>query len=180
MKFNISQYHLMGETGILTDRDHVELIEGEIIEMSPIGTGHAVCVNRLARILFWSLSDEITISVQNPVCLSNFSEPEPDFAILKGQPENYENQHPEPEDILALIEVSDSTVDYDRTRKAPLYGRHQIRELWIIDLNAQVIEVYRSPSSNGYQQIQILQQGQSVEFEALPNILIKVTWILPI
>jgi len=178
-KFTISQYYLMSETGILTENDRVELIEGEILEMSPIGTGHAVCVNRLAKVLFSSLSDEITISVQNPVRLSNFSEPEPDFAILKGQPEDYESKHPEPEDILVLIEVSDSTIEYDRTTKAPLYARQKIHELWIIDLNALVVEVYRFPSPEGYQQIQVFRQDQSIAFEAFPNILIEVAKILP-
>ncbi len=176
-KFTVAQYYRMSEAGILTPRDRVELIEGEIVEMSPIGTRHAVCVNRLARILFASLSDEITISVQNPVRLNNFSEPEPDFALLKGQPEDYSGRHPGPEDIFTLIEVSDSTLEYDRARKATLYAREGIRELWIVDLGASALEVYRSPSPEGYRQVRVLQRSQSVALEACPETAIAIAQI---
>lgn len=177
-KFTTEQYHQMVEAGILTQRDRVELIEGEIIQMAAIGRNHAVCVNRLTRLFTRTLPLEVTVQVQNPIQLSDASEPEPDFAILRGQPGDYLAAHPSPEDILALVEVSDSTLVYDRTVKAPLYARAGIQELWIVALEVLAIAVYRLPGPAGYGEVQTMCRGQSLAFQAFPEISFTVEQLL--
>ncbi len=178
LKFTTEQYHQMGESGILTPCDRVELIEGEIVQMSPMGSRHAGCINRLNQLLSASLASQAIVSVQTPVSLSDYSEPQPDFAILKPRQDFYVEEHPRPQDVLVLVEVSDSTIDYDRTEKAPLYARSGIQELWIVDLNALAIEVYRSPSPDGYQDVRVLQKGQSLAFQAFPDAVFTVEQLL--
>lgn len=177
-KFTVEQYYQMVVSGILTECDRVELIEGEIVQMSPIGRNHAVCVDRLTRVFARALPEEVTLRVQNPVRLSDRSEPEPDFAILRGQPGDYLSGHPMPKDVLVLIEVSDSTIEYDREVKAPLYAREGIPELWIIDLNEFKIEVYRTPSPAGYQDVRTFHREQFLAFQAFPAIFFKVEQLL--
>ena len=193
-KFTADQYYQMAESGILTQRDRVELIEGEIIQMAAIGKNHAVCVDRLTELFVLAFSSQALIRVQNPVRLSNYSEPQPDFAILRLRQDFYLDGHPQPEDVLAVVEVSDSsidqrsaagsavrrrsTADYDRGVKAPLYAGEGIQELWIIDLNVLAVEVYRLPSSQGYQQVQTFQRGESVAFQAFPNVSFQVEQLL--
>jgi len=177
-KFTADQYYQMAESGILTQRDRVELIEGEIIQMAAIGKSHAVCVDRLTELFVLTFSSQALIRVQNPVRLSNYSEPQPDFAILRLRQDFYLDGHPQPEDVLAVVEVSDSSIDYDRGVKAPLYAGEGIQELWIIDLNVLAVEVYRLPSSQGYQQVQTFQPGESVAFQAFPNVSFQVEQLL--
>lgn len=177
-KFTTEQYHQMAEAGILTQRDRVELIAGEIIQMAAIGRNHAVCVDRLNQVFVKALPSEGTVRVQNPVRLNDSSEPEPDFAILRGQPAEYLVEHPGPEDVLALVEVSDSTLVYDRTVKAPLYAREGVQELWIVDLEALAVEVYRSPGPAGYGEVQTMGRGQSLAFQAFPEISFTVEQLL--
>ncbi len=177
-KFTVEQYHQMAASGILTERDRVELIEGEIVQMSPIGRKHAVCVDRLTVLFVMALASKVMIRAQNPVRLSDNSEPEPDFAILRGQPGDYLAEHPKPKDVIALVEVSDSTIQYDRETKAPLYAREGIQELWIVDLNELVIEVYRSPSLTGYQNLKTFRRGESLAFQAFPDTLFEVDRLL--
>ncbi len=177
-KFTVEQYHQMAASGILTERDRVELIEGEIVQMSPTGRKHAVCVDRLNRVFVQTLPEAVTLRVQSCVRLSDNSEPEPDFAVLQGQPGDYLVGHPRPKDVIALVEVSDSTIQYDRETKAPLYAREGIQELWIVDLNELAIEVYRSPSSTIYQNLQTFQRGESLAFQAFPDMLFEVERLL--
>ena len=169
LKFTTEQYHQMGESGILTPRDRVELIEGEIVQMSPIGRKHAACVDTLMELFVMTLSSKARVRAQNPIQLGDFSEPEPDFAILRKRADIYLEGHPKPQDILALVEVSDSTIDYDRAEKAPLYARAGIQELWIVDLNELTIEVYRVPAPDGYKDVRVLQKGQPLAFQAFPE-----------
>ena len=177
-QFTVEQYYRMAETGILTPADRVELIEGEVVQMSPIGPRHASCVGRLTGLFVTTLGPQAIVFPQNPVRLNDYSEPQPDLAILKPRSDYYAEAHPQPADVLALIEVSDSTVKSDRTTKALLYARVGIRELWIVDLNALAIEVLRSPSPEGYQDVQTLKPGQSLVFQALPETTFKVEQIL--
>lgn len=177
-KFAVWQYYQMLESGILTEQDRVELIEGEIVQMSPIGPKHAACGNRLQMLFSRALPAGVFVASQYPVRLSDVSEPEPDLALLRGEPEDYENGHPGPADVLALIEVSVSTIEFDRTVKAPLYARSGIRELWILDLSALALEVYRSPSPAGYQQVRVYRRGQSIALQALPEIAFEVEVLL--
>ena len=164
----------MAEAGILTPDDRVELIEGEIVQMSPMGSRHAACIKRLTQLFVATLQMQAIVSVQTPVRLSDYSEPEPDFAILKSRSDFYATQHPQPADVFALVEVSDSTLQFDRGTKAVLYAREGIEELWIIDLNASSVEVYRSPSSEGYRDVQVLQKGELVAFQAFAEMTFRV------
>lgn len=167
-QFTVAQYHQMLDTGILTERDRVELLQGEIVEMSPIGRQHAACVDRLTELLIKALGNRAIVRVQNPIQLGSGSEPQPDFAILRRRPDFYANGHPQPQDIFALIEVSDTTADFDRTVKIPLYAQNNIAEVWIVDLRAEVVQQYWEPSES-YQQVQILRRGQSFKFQAFPD-----------
>jgi Uma2 family endonuclease len=173
-KFTVSQYHQMIETGILTDGDRVELLQGEIIEMSPIGMQHAACVDRLTELLVKKLGDRAIVRVQNPIQLSTRSEPQPDFAILQRRSDFYANRHPQPQDVFALIEVSDTKIEFDRTVKVPLYAKDNVAEVWIVDLNAKAVQIYREPSETGYQQVKTLRRGQSLSFQAFTDLQLTV------
>lgn len=168
-RFTISQYHQMSEAGILSENDKVELINGEIIEMSPIGRRHAACVDRINRLFSNILGIKVIVRVQNPILLNNLSEPEPDIALLKPRADFYESGHPQPQDIFLLIEVADSSIEYDRDVKIPLYTSSGITEVWLVDIYQQVIIVYRYPSENGYRDIQILSRGEKLSISAFPE-----------
>ncbi len=172
-KFTIEQYHKMVESGILTEDDRVELIRGEIIDMSPIGTKHAACVNRLVNLL----GKGVILAAQNPVALNNNSEPQPDVALLKPRDDFYATAHPQPQDIFLLIEVSDSTVMYDREEKIPLYAEANIIEVWLVDINEQIVEVYQQPTAARYQLMQKFASGQTLSIKAFPNVNINVNEI---
>lgn len=176
-KFTVQQYHKMVESGILTENERVELIRGEIVEMSPIGTKHAACVNRLVNLLVQLLGKFVIVGAQNPVSLNDNSEPQPDVVLLKPRDDFYENAHPQPEDIFLLIEVADRTVIYDRQEKIPLYAQANINEVWLVDINAQVVEVYQQPTTTGYQQIQKFTSCQTLSIPSFPDVNITVNEI---
>lgn len=168
-KFTIENYHKMAESGILTEDDRVELIRGEIVEMSPIGRRHAACVRRLAK-LFSELNQRAIVDTQNPVELSDRSEPQPDVTLLQPHPDFYEAGHPQPQDIFLLVEVADTTVETDRNVKISLYAESGISEVWLVDINEQCVEIYRDPLSTGYQNVQKFQRCQTLSIQAFPNI----------
>jgi Uma2 family endonuclease len=172
--FTVDEYYRMAEAGILTADDRVELIEGEIVEMSPIGSPHAGQVNHLNSILTTRLGGRAIVSVQNPVRLSQRSEPQPDLAILRPRDDSYRRSHPGPADILLIIEVMDTTVEMDRRVKAPLYARAGVRETWLLDVNAERIEAYRAPTPEGYRDVRVLRRGESVTPEAFPDLTFSV------
>ncbi|MGB3495129.1 MAG: Uma2 family endonuclease [Elainellaceae cyanobacterium] len=177
-KFTVGQFHQMMESGILTDGDRVELLQGEIIEMSPIGRQHAACVDRVNELLVRELGSRAIVRVQNPIQLSTKSEPQPDFAILQRRSDFYANGHPQPSDVFALIEVSDTTLEFDRTVKVPLYAQNNIAEVWMIDLNAEAVQTYREPDVSGYQQLQTFRRGQAIAFQAFTDIQFTVDQLL--
>ncbi|QLE56203.1 Uma2 family endonuclease [Nostoc sp. TCL26-01] len=172
-KFTVQQYHKMIESGILTEDDRVELIRGEIIEMSPIGTKHAACVNRLINLLVQLLGKQVVVAAQNPVALNDNSQPQPDVALLKPRDDFYATAHPQPQDILLLIEVADSTIIYDREEKIPLYAAANILEVWLVDINEQIVEVYQQPIATGYQHIQKFDCGETLSIPGFPDV--KIT-----
>ena len=176
--FTVQDYHRMIETGILTESDRVELIRGEIVEMASIGAKHAAGVNRLNRLFFKKFGDQVLVAVQNPVEVDEKSEPEPDIALLRPREDFYASAHPTPDDVFLLIEVSDSTIRYDRTIKIPLYAEDNIAEAWIVDVNAELVEVYRQPSATGYRSLQTLTRGQSIQLLAFPEVSIAIDEIL--
>jgi Uma2 family endonuclease len=170
----------MAEAGILKAQDRVELIEGEILQMAAVGVKHAATVKRLNRLFYQRLDDRVLIGVQDPVQLSETSEPQPDLALLKPREDYYATGHPQLPDLFLLVEVADSTVDYDRTIKMPLYAKVGVPEAWLIDLVSRTIEVYRKPQNSGYQSLVILQADEFLSIEACPDILFAVNEILGI
>ncbi len=149
--FTIDEYTQMAEVGILTEDNRIELIKGDILDMSPIGTKHAACLKHLNRLLSMrNIEDKVIIQVQDPIQLPNDSEPEPDLAIIKYRDDFYAAHHPYPEDILLVIEVADSSLQYDHEVKLPVYAEANIPEVWIVNLNDQRLEVYTEPKTSNY------------------------------
>ena len=164
---SVADYHKMAAIGILPDRG-IELIDGEIIEMSPTGSRHLSCVNTLNEILIEALRRSVIISIQNPISLGPFSEPEPDIVILKRKPSKYADALPEAEDVLLLIEVADSSVAYDREVKMKLYAQHLIPEYWLVDLSESRLEVYTDPVDDYYRTRSFFKKGESVVAQLVP------------
>ena len=176
--FTVQEYHLMGEAGILGEDDRVELIEGEIVQMAAIGTHHATCVRRLIR-QFRQLPEESAIlDIQNPIQLTERTEPQPDLVLLQPRADYYETAHPMPSEVLLLVEVSDSTVDFDRDVKVPNYARCGIQEVWLWDLEVNCLEVYRFPTADGYTSMQKFERGEMVSPLAFPEFEVSVDAIL--
>jgi Uma2 family endonuclease len=168
-RFTVDDYYRMAETGILTPQDRVELIDGEIYEMSPIGDRHAMAVNRANMIFARGLGDKVVVAVQNAARLDMYSEPQPDVVLIRPRENFYGKQHPRPEDVLLFIEVSDTTLRFDQNIKLPVYARSRIRELWIVDLNNDVIRVHRKPKGKTYLSVEVRARGESVSPEAFPD-----------
>ncbi len=177
-KFTVGQYHQMIESGILTDRDRVELLNGEIIEMSPVGRRHAACVDRLTELLILRLASKAIVRTQNPIRLSDDSEPQLDIAILRRRDDFYATGHPQPADIFLVIEVVDTTIEFDREIKIPTYAQEQIPIVWLVDLNAEVVEVFQEPTAQGYRNSQRFQAGQMLTIPNFSEIQIGVDQIL--
>ena len=171
---SVTEYHRMGEVGILGERDRVELIEGELVAMSPIGSYHVGTVITLTQSLSQAVGNRALVSVQNSVRLDDFSEPEPDFALLRQRPDHYRDALPRPADILLLIEVADTSLNYDRAVKRALYARHAIPEFWIINLSAGEVEVCRGPTADGYASLQRFGRDGGVEPVLLPGVRIEL------
>jgi Uma2 family endonuclease len=176
--FTVAEYHQMIEAGVLKEDDRVELLNGEIIEMSPIGPRHASHVDRLVNILPPKLKGKAILRVQSPILLSDYSEPQPDLALLKPRADFYVGGHPTPADVLVVIEVSDSTVEKDRRAKIPSYAQAGIPESWLIDLVEDRIEVHSKPYNGVYQEVRIIQRGQKVISNSLPQLKLKADEIL--
>src|ERR1700758_654902 len=166
--FNVTEYNLMGERGILSEDDRVELIEGEILKMSPIGSRHAACVDRLNLLLVRLASQRAIIRVQNPIQLSDYSEPQPDVALLKPRNDFYAEGHPLPADVLLGVEVADTSLESDKYVKLPLYARADIAEVWIVNLLENIVEVYTDPVGDLYKQIRTAKRGESLTLQSTP------------
>lgn len=161
-QFTVEDYERMREVGILHEDDRVELLDGEVRAMSPIGPFHASIVNLLAMLLTRQLGDNAIVSSQNPIQLNDYSEPQPDIAILQPRVDYYAAAHPRPDDILIVIEVSDSSLEYDRTEKLPRYAIAGIPEVWIIDVGKKTIEQHTQPRTNRYHEVRLFEQGEQV------------------
>ena len=176
--FTVDEYHRMGEAGIFTEDDRVELIEGEIVQMSPIGNRHAACVDRACYFLNSALKDRALVSIQNPVRLDNYSEPQPDVIVLKPREDFYARTGRGPEDVLLMIEVSDTTLRYDSNIKVPLYAASGVPEVWVEDLQNDVILVYRDPSHRLYQTTLTRRHGETITCLAFPDVTLAVNDLL--
>ena len=177
-RFTVEEYHRMGEAGILREDDRVELIDGEIVEMTPIGSRHAACVTRLNQLLVRALGDRAIVSVQNPTSIPPHSQPQPDVMVLRPRPDFYAKAHPEPEDVLVVVEVADTSLPFDRTVKVPLYARAGVREVWVIDLAGEVVEVLRRPGAGGYADLQRHARGDRLDCQAFPDVVLTVDDVL--
>ena len=149
-KLNVAEYYRMAEAGILGPAQRCELIEGEVIDMAPIGSRHGGAVKYLIFALTRAVGSQAVVSAQDPVGLSPFSEPQPDLALLRPRADFYRSDHPRPEDVLLLVEVADTSLRYDLEVKVPLYARHGIAEVWVLDLAGMRVHVLRRPGANGY------------------------------
>ena len=168
--FSVSEYALMVAAGVLSEDDRVELIEGEVIKMSPIGSRHAACVRRLDTLLNRQLGEAAIVSAQCPIRLNDFSEPQPDIALLLPRPDFYEHQHPMPEDVMLVIEVAETSVEYDRNIKMPLYARAGVTEAWLINLSKHIIEVFTQPLNGKYKKSLKLKRGESLISQTIPDL----------
>ena len=177
-RFNISDWHQMGKQNLFLPDARMELIEGEIIDMVPIGTSHAGCVSWLNHFFVTQVAGSAIVKVQDPVQLGNFSEPQPDLMILRPEPHFYRKRHPTSVDVLLLIEVAESTLNYDRRTKMPLYARYGIVEAWIVNLEQNCIEVYLKPQAAGYQKQHIFQSGEVIIPSQLELIKVSVSAVL--
>ncbi len=177
-RLDVDAYYKMAEAGILTRAHRVELIDGEIIDLNAIGSPHAALTNRLVRHFAQAAADGVTlVSVQNPLRLDDFNEPEPDLVLLRPRPDDYRASHPSAADVLLLIEVSDSSLAYDRGTKLALYARFGVPEVWIIDLAGAAVEVYRQPKDGAYSS-QERRTGGALAPGLVPGIVIDVATLL--
>ena len=168
----------MIDAGVFVGNSNYELIEGEIVKKMTRGDYHISCINRLNRIFTRKCGDEIIVSVQNAVVISEISEPEPDVTLLRFQEDFYASGKATTEDVLLLIEVSDSTVSYDRTTKIKLYAQAGVEEVWLVNLPKQVLEVHTEPTNGKYKVVRKLNKNESVSPKLLPELTIRISDIL--
>ena len=176
--FTVDEYETMGRAGVFPDGSRLELLGGEIVEMTPIGSQHASTVKRLTRLLVTGLGDRAVVGVQDPVVLSDLSEPQPDLSVLRPRADFYAGGHPRPNDVVLVIEVADTTGRWDRTVKRPLYAAAGVPEVWIIDVNVGVVEVAVEPAADGYRSIRSVGVGETLSPAAFPDFSITVADLL--
>jgi Uma2 family endonuclease len=170
-RFTVEEYHDMAATGLLTEDDRVELIDGEIVEMSPIGWCHANCVTTLTMLLARFALDLYVVSVQNPVTIGEYGELQPDLTLLE---QTTHGRLPGPDDVSLAVEVSDSTLSYDKNIKLPRYAQAGVPEVWIVDLENQRVEVHSEPSPNGYHESKNFGPGETVTSANVENLSVPV------
>ena len=177
-RFRVEDFRKMTEAGILPEESGWEIIDGYLMDKMSIGSKHASTVKRLNRKLTRLFEDEVIISVQDPIHIDEFNQPEPDIALLKPREDFYAESHPSPQDVLLLIEVSNSTIEYDRDIKKTLYARTGIVEFWIVNLPDETVECYSQPKNGNYRLARILEKGEIVESNAVENLKLSVEEIL--
>jgi Uma2 family endonuclease len=172
------EYHRMGEIGILGPDERVELLNGRIIEMPPIGPRHSYGVMSLDALIQRTLGDRAVIVVQGPIRLDRFSEPQPDVLIVRGPMEQYATRHATPEDALLVVEVAESTLRYDRGEKLRAYARMGIAEYWIVDVAHERLHVFTDPDGERYRTEVLVERGSRIATRAFPDDLIALDDIL--
>ena len=164
------EYYRLGDAGVLGEDDRVELLEGQLVDMSPIGPRHALAIDALNELLVLAVAGRAGVRIQNPVGLDDLSEPQPDITVVRRPWQGYPNSHPQPGDVLLLVEVADSSLGFDSGPKLELYARAGIREYWIVDLTSDSVLVHRDPRGAGYQSVTRKQPGSVLQAEALPGV----------
>lgn len=178
-RFTVEDYHKLAQAGVLSEDSRVELIEGEIIEMVPIGSRHAASVKRLNHLFSQQVEEKALVSVQDPVHLGEHFEPQPDLALLEPHSDFYADRHPGPGDLLLVVEVAENSQEYDREVKIPLYAQAGIPEAWLVDLDNRVIVSYRQPGEEGYQKVREHKAGERLVPGSLEELEVKVEKVLP-
>ena len=173
--FTVEEYHRMADAGILAEHERVELIEGEIVQMAPIGPAHAGCVINANRLFITRLGNRAVVSPQNPVVIRPRSEPQPDLLLLRPREVSYSRELPASGDVLLAVEVADTTVRFDRLVKARLYARAGIPEFWLCLVRDGAVEVHRAPGADGYASVTVHGPGQIVSPLAFPDVSFVVT-----
>jgi Uma2 family endonuclease len=177
-RITVDEYHRMAEVGLLAPDARVELIDGEIIEMAPIGNPHAATVDRLNQLMHRALGDSGIVRCQGPVQLGNYSEPQPDFALLAPREDFYEQRRPTPADMLLAVEVSDTSLRFDLHTKMALYARHRIPEFWVVDVQRperKKLHVFRSPTDVAYSEVFSTEKPGLVSITAVPGLEVDLT-----
>jgi len=183
-RFTVQEYHRLVELGFLSEDDHIELIRGKLIQRAAKGTAHETCIRRLLRQLPLLLQNRATLQCQAPISLSFDGEPEPDFAIVHNRPNDYATEHPTPEDTLLVIEVADSSLNYDREVKLPLYAEAKIRDYWLFNLPDRYLEAYSEPDEVvsgqfGYLNRRIVPTNGVIALPPFPEQVLDLTSIFP-
>ena len=173
-RLTVADYYRMAEVGILDPDARVELIDGEIIDMAPPGSLHAATVHRLTEIFVRALEGRATVLVQNPVRLSDYSEPQPDLALLRRREDFYSEHHPRPGDALLVVEIADTSLRFDRDRKTPLYAGHEIQELWLVDLRGKRLVRHRAPQHAAYTLVDEPDLSAALDVSALPGVAVDL------
>jgi Uma2 family endonuclease len=168
------EFERMAEAGILDEDDHVELLDGELWQMAAVGNRHAGCVKSFIAVFRGYPVDWFVLSVQDPIRLTDFSQPEPDIALLRPHADNYSSRSPGPADVLLVVEVADVSLVHDRRRKLPRYAAAGIPEAWLVNLPRRSIEVHRQPQDGRYQQVMIFRTGEQISVLALPGVVVNV------
>ena len=174
---SVADYHRMAEAGIFAPGERVELIEGEIVNMPPIGPEHSGRVNRLNHVLVEATAGRAIVSVRNPVVMPEHSEPEPDLALLRPRTDWYRDATPRPSDVLLLIEVAESTLRYDREVKRPLYAAHGVPEYWLVDVKGRRLVRHSEPTPGGYADERVVDDLGAVEPLMLPSVRVDLSWL---
>lgn len=174
----VEVYHFMAERGAFAPDERVELLDGEIREMSPIGSLHARCVNLLTEFLNRVFAGRYIVSSQNPIVLDDLSEPQPDIALLRRREDFYKSALPSANEVALVIEVADSSVAFDRYRKFPNYASAGIPEAWLIDLESELVEVHFQPKEDTYGMVKIYRRGEDAASETMPELSIGVDELL--
>ena len=177
-RFTVEDFARLGEAGIFAADDRVELIDGEIRDMTPIGQPHAWMVNRLTRRLVMRLDDRAYVSVQNPLRLDGHTEPLPDLVVARGGEDDYADRHLEAGDVLLVIEVADSSLRYDRAEKMPRYGRSGIPEAWLVDVTGGAVTLYTTPGAGGYASEQVFRPGAEIASTTVAGLRVTVDEIV--
>jgi Uma2 family endonuclease len=177
-KFRSDEVYKMMEIGILPEESGWELIDGEIIDKMPIGSKHAAIVRKLEKYLERNFGDRLMVSGQNPIRIDEHNEPEPDIALLVPRDDFYAEAHPMAKDVFLVIEVSYSTLEYDREVKKDLYAEAGISEFWLVNLQEETVEVYSQPKNGKYRSVRILEAGETIESNSIENLRLSVDEIL--
>ena len=174
-RLSVDDYYRMAEIGILAADQRVELIDGEIIDMPPPGTLHAATVHRLIGIFVHAVGDGAIALVQNPVRLTEYSEPQPDLALLRPREDFYAQHHPRPADVLLIVEIAATSLRYDRETKRPLYAAHEIPEFWLVDLAGKRLVRHRAPQRSAYTQVDEPELTRVLEISELPGVAVDLS-----